>query len=64
MFKQITTWYTSGTAEINGVLNFRTDDISYFHTSRGSEFATLLLKGSQIYYTVKYDDLKQLIEAR
>lgn len=61
MFKQIVTYTDSASTIPNGVLNFKIEDISYFHVSTGSIYAYLLIKGSAVYYTVLYKDLQSII---
>jgi hypothetical protein len=61
-FEQIVTYYSNDDKSIGGVLNFKIEDISYYYTSRDSAFSSLLIKGSQVYYTVKYDDLKAILD--
>ena len=58
-FEQIPTYDGAGT--VNGVLNFRVEDISYYHTPKGSQFTSILMKGSKVYYMVKYDDLHDIV---
>lgn len=62
MFYQISTYYNSGDTESSGLLNFRVPDIAYYYTPKGSEFSSLLIKGSAVYYTVKHEDLDRIFK--